>query len=228
MSELSSHSLFHYTRSLECLQCIIKDGLRFSMIGERIPGNQLAYFVPSISFCNIPLSKMSEHAEWYGHYAIGVKPYWVKLQGGTPVVYCHSSSPIIPHSRSDRYQNSFSTNPITPFLKQTRGKATRAGVSRYKDYIDEKEWRIIDKSFIYPVYHFDNQEDLEQIVNDEKEAYNPKYLKIPFSDIEYIMLEKRSDLPLFIFWLKNECNDDVVCSLLISKILIFFDLKRDI
>ena len=58
-------------------------------MGEVIPGNQLMYVIPSISFCSIPLSQIYEHAEWYGHYAIGVKPGFVKNNGGTPVVCVH-------------------------------------------------------------------------------------------------------------------------------------------
>lgn len=88
MSQISSSSLFHFTRQKETLFKIIEKGLRFSFCRESLPGvtipvNSISpidairrvikpvYFgVPMLCFCDIPLGSVAKHVEKYGCYGV--------------------------------------------------------------------------------------------------------------------------------------------------------------
>jgi len=134
MSTLSSHSLFHFTHRYETIQKIIRNGFKYSIIGEKILEKKIFYTVPSISFCNIPLSSIQEHVSWYGGYGIGVSPKFAKSINATPVIYYHHYSPIIK-------AHFFLDTDILPYLKQTCGDQRRYRCTKRerKVFYDEKE-----------------------------------------------------------------------------------------
>ena len=71
----NSHTstLFHYTKSVNTLLTILKEGLRFTYCLEEYPlVPDRTVGVPMISFCDIPISDSVEHAQKYGAYAIGL------------------------------------------------------------------------------------------------------------------------------------------------------------
>lgn len=225
MSNISSHSLFHFTHSLENLEMILKDGLLYSIIGEKIPGTKLMYIASSISLCNIPLSLISEHTEWYGVYAIGIKPTFIKRLGGTPMIYAHDSSPFLTKLKGDARKNYYKQNPLTPYLKQTMGYQRKyMHVNKTsKSYYDEREWRLVNSKYTVQVERFDNSVVFEQIVNHYKEEkiYDP--VPIPLSEIEYIIIRSQSELDTLVGWFAKEDLPS-----LLHKVLIYNKIKREI
>lgn len=102
MSNLSSQTLFHFTPSLDNLKGILSGGIRYGMFAEKLPKGKMAYFVRGISFCNIPLSMISEHVDWYGTYAIGLKRSKLREIGTSPVFYVHSDTKMFPTKERSR------------------------------------------------------------------------------------------------------------------------------
>lgn len=230
MTSLSSHALFHYTHTFSALKCILQKGLRFGIIGERIPGNPLIYITRSISLCSIPLSQISEHADWYGHYAIGVKPSFIKKNGGTPVIYVHTSSPYIPHSYGTGNLKMFESSPMTPFLKQICGKQRKYNCVKAfnKNYYDEKEWRIIDKSVPVSVFPYADYTDIKQIVADFKQSAEYSYLVIPLEDIEYILVETKTEIKELVCYLKELKYDSSDIEMILPKVITYYGTMQDI
>lgn len=93
MSEVSSESLFHFTRKKESLLGILQNGFRMSYSFEdfdeetshfdddnyvplaRILGSEEPRWgiaIPMICFCDIPLHQTKEHRDYYGEYCIGL------------------------------------------------------------------------------------------------------------------------------------------------------------
>ena len=75
MARANSHTstLFHYTKSVNTLLTILREGLRFTYCLEEyplVPDRKVG--IPMISFCDIPISDSVEHAQKYGSYAIGL------------------------------------------------------------------------------------------------------------------------------------------------------------
>ena len=116
MSEVSTDSLFHYTRDLNSLIGIIQNGFRMSYCFEdfdevvshfdddnyipwaRIIGSQEPRWgiaIPMVCFCDIPLLQTKEHQEHYGSYCIGLNKYAFFEQYGAainPVFYVSDKS----------------------------------------------------------------------------------------------------------------------------------------
>lgn len=224
MANLSSDTLFHFTSSLDVLQKILSEGIRFGMFAEKLPVGQLAYFVRGISFCNIPLSMISEHVNWYGKYAIGIKRSYLRKLGVSPVFYVHSKSPIF---RKGKNANSdLLKSPFLCYLKQHYGKQyhKESGSYKYKKFIDEKEWRVF--SDCHSIEHYSSIESLDctRKKKDETVKYeNPLTIKPEM--IEYIILETPKDFTQFDLFLRNTLRDER--DNLLTKILYYSQIKKD-
>ena len=113
-NNVNASSLFHFTKELETLKSIIREGLRFSYAFEsmssRITTNvnypsipdrvgsiykNTGVAIPMISFCDIPITRATAHMKKYGYYMIGLDKAhlldWYKAIIN-PVLYVHSNN----------------------------------------------------------------------------------------------------------------------------------------
>ena len=111
MNRINSSSLFHFTKSFDILKKIIVNGLRYSFAYEQLPKEVVRSYlysnldvkndlrisngvaIPMISFCDIPITRASQHIKKYGHYMIGLdKINFTKDFENliNPVIYVHS------------------------------------------------------------------------------------------------------------------------------------------
>ncbi|WP_025822242.1 abortive infection system antitoxin AbiGi family protein [Shewanella marina] len=90
-----SHTLFHFTKNLEFLKDILRNGFWPRYCLEDVKwynGNESQSAYPIICFCDIPLSRVDEHVNFYGHFGIGVTREWAKLNKLAPVIYLNEGS----------------------------------------------------------------------------------------------------------------------------------------
>lgn len=111
MNRINSSSLFHFTQSWDTFEKIIMNGLRYSFAFEQYPKEIIQSYlnpywsqednlevangvaIPMISFCDIPITRASQHIEKYGQYMIGFdKINFTKTFENliNPVIYVHS------------------------------------------------------------------------------------------------------------------------------------------
>lgn len=111
MNAINSSSLFHFTKSFDILKKIIVNGLRYSFAYEQLPKEVVRSYlysnldkkndleisngvaIPMISFCDIPITRASQHIDKYGQYMIGLdKLNFAKAFENliNPVIYVHS------------------------------------------------------------------------------------------------------------------------------------------
>jgi hypothetical protein len=83
--------IFHYTHEFESLQKIIENGFSPSYCKEVI--DEIDYFIPMVSFCNIPLKDVGLYMH-YGDYGIGLQLDWAIRNSISPVVYIHENTPF--------------------------------------------------------------------------------------------------------------------------------------
>lgn len=83
--------IVHYTDNFEFLLKILRDGFAPSYCAERI--NDFDYYVPMISFCNIPLKDVDLYMR-YGKFGIGMSLEWALKNSISPVVYIHETTPF--------------------------------------------------------------------------------------------------------------------------------------
>jgi len=107
MSEtISSHALFHFTRSIEALKGILKNGFFPHYCPEytidrhdraaAAKGRHPSRATPMVCFCDLPLSLIGKHLEEYGHFGIGLDKKWGIKNGVAPVIYTHSRAKTHP------------------------------------------------------------------------------------------------------------------------------------
>ena len=224
MSLLSSYSLFHFTSSLDTLESILKGGIRYSWVAEKLPIRGVGYLLQSICFCNIPLSMIEEHVEWYGKYAIGFKRSALRAKGASPVFYLHSDSALLYKGKKaiDNYQK----ERFLPYFKQFYGAQFHPSRKAYRKklFYDEKEWRLFTGEA--EVVRYKDMNDLEsQRMHKKTMAKGWKVLPIDPGMIEYIILEKPEDLTSFKDFLKLHFAPQMEDML--TKVLFYTQIQRD-
>ena len=102
---ISSNTLFHFTKSLNNIKGIIKEGFRphfseeyvkFGKIRKRkkLKKYSMHDIFPMVSFCDVPLSQTEKLIESYGNYALGMSKKWGERVGANPVLYLQEDSLI--------------------------------------------------------------------------------------------------------------------------------------
>jgi hypothetical protein len=92
---ISSNTLFHFCPTIDILLKILSGGFHPAYCWETINVTKertLNAGVPMISFCDIPLSKISNHNQVYGKYGIGMSMDWAGVNGLNPILYLHNNS----------------------------------------------------------------------------------------------------------------------------------------
>ncbi len=86
-----SDNLFHFTKSIDILESILKNGFyaRYCLEDIRWLNSNEDKFIafPMVCFCDIPLSRATEHTEFYGSYGLGLTKDWGIRNNLNPVVY---------------------------------------------------------------------------------------------------------------------------------------------
>jgi hypothetical protein len=157
---LSTNSIIHYTRTIDSLKAILKEGFKVQYCYEKVLSSEKGYMhaaFPIVSFCDIPLSQVKDHIDSYGDYGIGLKKDWAKMKKLNPVLYFDQDSELINYIREEfeRLNNKTKAKEIPfkdidhfikilAFSKNYEANLTRKG-STIKDYrfYNEREWRYV-------------------------------------------------------------------------------------
>lgn len=209
-----SDNLFHFTKSLDVLKLILKNGLepRYCLEDTEWLSIKYKYMAYAMScFCDIPLSRINEHTDFYGNYGIGLSKEWGLKNGLNPVVYIPSDGEISKLARYLALLNPFNDDvekekeladnwrKLITLSKPLTGTMLVAGKPVEKEFYQENEWRYVPN-----IDNFIPQEDYD-VLQDEANINAKKYtLKFTPSDIKYIFVHNDSEIPnLFDFITTN-------------------------
>ncbi|QHV99309.1 abortive infection system antitoxin AbiGi family protein [Spirosoma endbachense] len=106
MGQLSANALFHFTPKLEWLASILEHGFKpryceeFNAELDDVPNFMENASIPMTCFCDIPLSSIAKHAQYYGKdinggYGIGLKKNERLMGKLSPILYFNKSTQII-------------------------------------------------------------------------------------------------------------------------------------
>lgn len=98
MESIRTSSLFHYTKELDTLKRILAEGLKPNYCEETfsiLDNPDLIVGIPMVSFCDIPLTRITNFREKYGKYAIGLSKEWGLKNGINPVFYATPNSFVL-------------------------------------------------------------------------------------------------------------------------------------
>lgn len=210
--------------------------------------NSIAF--PMTCFCDINLTKLIHHMEFYGLYSIGMNKNWGEKKGIQPIHYINNQSPLgndfhkifelAFHQRDEKnskeyknYRDYIMTNLI--YMKPIYGEMLRYDKYENKNFHDEKEWR-----FIPDFNEVDTQLPLfvpqEQLIPSVYNLYSESlklveklFLRFEYNDIKYLIVPNEEDRNHLIKFLTSniEANDETKYKL-VSKIIIFNDLREDL
>lgn len=165
---ISSNALFHFTKTKEDLLDILVNGFRARYCLENLSELfstedderwQVAF--PMICFCDLPLSQLREHVNFYGRYGIGMTKEWGIANGINPVLYLHPRSDLA-KAVADRVKSILKNEDdglaglyieLLNYIKLYDGYVRRNGEKHYKRFYDEKEWRWVPPP--YPLKKMD-------------------------------------------------------------------------
>lgn len=214
-----SSTLFHFTKNRETLQSILANGFwpRYCAEDTRWVGQENAPIVafPMVCFCDIPLSRISDHVDFYDQYGIGVTREWGIKNSLNPVLYVAGENPVCSELRSlnahankldgeDKSNAKESVRYLYAHVKPSRGIVIINGSPVEKDFYLESEWRHVPQNTeISPYLRSDIFSDSEKLaVENDKTNLHCK-LKLSPGDIKYIFVKNDSDIPNFIDFIQS-------------------------
>ena len=277
MATIKSNSLFHFTPKEEYLLDILENGFwpRFcsediewlipkdfknelekqeednfweTLTKELIKSNISSIAYPMSCFCDIPLSKITAHTDFYGGFGLGMTKEWGIRKRLNPIFYLSDNS-IIPNliqsfllktapidfwkSIQSEKTNQNTIIQLMKFLKPLRGKMKVNGKEVTKNFDEECEWRYApasDENNLFPNFlpNFlaNNNEELQ-----DSNIVTKKVASLNFepSDIKYIFVPEDSNIPTII----NKINTiftnypEHERLLLLSKVISLDTIRKD-
>ncbi|MGY1488689.1 abortive infection system antitoxin AbiGi family protein [Methylobacillus pratensis] len=243
-----SNTLFHFTKSQETLKLILKNGFwpRYCLedvtwLAFANPHEYIAY--PLVCFCDIPLSRISEHVNFYGEFGVGLTREWAEKNGLNPVLYVAGDNNITASFRElitqgDQHtsvdlQNSCRATAryLYAHSKPLAGRMVVNGQPVEKVFYQESEWRYVPKEenieeFLIKA-NFDNQDYLNNANKLTKEHCT---LKFTPKDVKYIFVKKDSDIPDIINFIQVELDQHPGADqkILMSRVVSLESLSEDL
>jgi len=207
-----SHTLFHFTDSVETLAKIIRTGFwpRYCSEDFRWYNEQLGYVAyPLVSFCDIPLTRIKDHVGFYGGFGFGMSREWAIRARLNPVIYLSENS-ALRYSILNLAQPEHFVLPaqvpkfidhlfeLLALIKPLSGKMTRSGGGEAdKDFYLENEWRFTPTlpqgRKCIPIQKFEAEQDVYN-----KYTFDSCLLRFDIKDINYVIVQKEADRAAFL------------------------------
>lgn len=225
MARISSSTLFNFTDSIDHLVNNLKYGFYCHNTYEKLPLKNNGYRVPMACFCDIPLSLISEHFDWYGRYGIGIKRTYARQNGVKPVWYVTSESNLVKNLVKNPNPSEYEKKHLVPYLKQFIGNQQyKDGKEKRKKFYDEREWRYIPDNSLVELY-FGTKSQREKT----EAKQNGDRMKLDLNEVEYIIIEKEADFDRMIKELRTIANknEKLKFESLIAKIMTSKQIERD-
>lgn len=196
---ISSNTLFHFTKEFKHLKQSIEKGLwaRYNL-EKGWNGKSLA--IPMFCFCDIPLSQIKNHVKRYGSYGIGVSKDFAQNNKITPVLYLSQDSYLLNKInyflKNDlKPETNHNNMKIEEFMLYYVKKVTGKDFGENYKFYNEREWRYIPE--ITQDVHLEIMSDYDnetQIVNYLSEKTSDKRIDLEARDISYIIIQKETEI----------------------------------
>tara|TARA_Y100001956_G_scaffold14916_1_gene14294 strand:+ start:505 stop:1248 length:744 start_codon:yes stop_codon:yes gene_type:complete len=242
-----SHTLFHFTKGKETLEKILKNGFwpRYCLEDIRWVDQSDADYIafPMVCFCDIPLSRISEHVGFYGSFGLGMTKDWANKNSLNPLLYLASSNNLSSEIRSlNKHAGKCKTDDdikdaketmryIYMHIKPSDGNMLVDGKPVEKEFYQESEWRFVPKNENIKPYMFKDKFDNEDTLNAENaKTLEHTSLKFTPDDIKYIFVKSDSDIPGIVNFIQTELDHFPAADLkiLLSRIVSIESIQADL
>lgn len=218
-----SSTLFHFTKSRETLKFILGGGFwpRYCVEDTRWVGQEDAPTIafPMVCFCDIPLSRISDHVNFYGQYGLGMTREWADANSLNPVLYVAGGNPVSTElramnehvnklGREDKAMATESLRYLYSHVKPSRGIMVVEGKPAEKDFYLESEWRHVPKSAEIQAYlNATAFEDPGHLAEHNQRTSDHCRLMFTPRDVKYIFVRNDADIPDLINFINSEAMD---------------------
>lgn len=246
MSAPRSTTLFHFTKSLDILKNILTAGFlpRYSLEDISWLGlQQDAIAFPVVCFCDIPLSRITDHVQFYGQFGIGMKQEWAITNGLNPIIYVSQTSHVADLLRKEMTAASIAMDKmnddsymdnirrIIGYCKPLTGQMSLQGVAVTKPFYQESEWRFL-ATHTNVTGHLRRTSFADIPKRDQANNLVAKHCALSFKpqDVKYLFVENESDIPDLVNYINSQLSRypqrDV--QTLITRIISQDTIKNDI
>ena len=242
-----SNTLFHFTKSRDILKLVLKNGFwpRYCLEDVGWLGYAEHDFVayPIVCFCEIPLSRISEHVGFYGSFGLGLTREWAETNGLNPLMYVAGDNHVAKAFR-ETSRHSFmlpegegqegaltTTRYLIAHAKPAAGNMLVDGGAVQKVFYQESEWRYVPKSKFFPDHltrrSFD---DIGRLNDASSLTKQHSMLKFNPRDVRYIFVRADSDIPDLVNFIMSELDQYAGSDqkILVSRILSLEALNDDL
>lgn len=242
-----SNTLFHFTKSRETLKLILKHGFwpRYCLEDVGWLGYDTHDYVayPMVCFCDIPLSRISEHVGFYGEFGVGMTRQWAELNGLNPVLYVAGENNVSSAFREiNEHSNKHTTDTqkeeakvsvryLLAHSKPANGKMVVDGKPVDKLFYQESEWRYVPKHKDIKAYLLKSKfEDANAL--DSANELTRQHCVIKFSprDIRYVFVKSDADIPDIVNFIQVELDQypGVDQKVLMTRVVSLESLSADL
>jgi hypothetical protein len=214
-------TLFHFTKRLDRLLRILQEGFwpQYSLEDVAwLDGGVARLAWPMVSFCDIPISRVREHTEFYGSYGIGLCRERWRATGLNPLLYVSPGSILRDSLKELLLEVRKNPDPrsktnamiVLAHCKPLEGLTEVNGEIRKKDFYSECESRFTPwveggggwkHGFLMEEQEFRDKQALEE-ANDERR--NDRMLKFVPADVRYLLVKSVEDVPQLVRCINTE------------------------
>lgn len=228
---------------MNVLKSILKDGFwpRYCLEDvqwQNYPDTEFVSF-PMVCFCDIPISRISEHVKFYGSFGLGLTKEWAIDNDLNPVFYFAKSNKLHNAFQNiinllqplDKTEKALRATDVRHFLahsKPIKGRMQVDGKYIDKDFYQESEWRYVPSHEKAPnlLRMKDHKTSVEQFNTITKESCLVKFTP---KDIKYIFVPTDQDIPEIIDFINTKLVDFSVkdIKILTSRVTSLENINRD-
>lgn len=238
----SADTLFHFVRKFDYILSVIKE---FAVIPRYcvedvdyldIDMKQIAY--PMLCFCDINLHKIQDHMNLYGSYGIAFSKKWGIEKGIQPIQYVNTKSPL-KNDFSEAFMDAVKSENESKaadyllsqmyYLKAIQGTMERDGQKIIKNFTDECEWRFIPdvKGLNLPQAVAETEIFNVYTLNNALKVDKKCWLQFGAVDVKYIILNSYDEFDSIVEVIKHKGLETTLVDRLISRIVVWQDVKGD-
>lgn len=218
-----SSTLFHFTKNVDVLKSVLLNGFwpRYCLediAWQTLKKEFIAY--PMVCFCDIPISRITEHVKFYGSFGLGLTKEWGVKNNLNPVIYFSGSNPLhqsirhltrLASTADDEKKKKAGLKEIRNILaysKPVSGRMILRGEPVNKDFYQESEWRFVPQhKKISDFLHETTYNNDKTLSNANKKTQENCMLKFSPVDVRYIFVPTDGDIPGVIDFLQTELGD---------------------
>lgn len=234
-----SETLFHFTQSIESVKGILRFGMQPSYCLEdrswlsplREMGDLEFAAIAMSCFCDIPLSRISEHTRFYGRYGIGLTKEWGIRNSLNPVIYAPPQGfamqlvdQLATLSHPMEEINFTMATSLVAMIKPLCGRMHVNGRIEQKDFYQENEWRYVPNA-----QTIISKQNFEVMREEENQRAKVHAIPITPTDIKYIIVACDEEIAPMIDYVSDELvwDGEVSPRILLSRIISSDAIERD-